>query len=210
VAPAATAAALADDDTENASDFIPLEEESTAARSVASMIESGEENGFQSSGGTGDDSERVVGSLVHRLLHRFGLDPGGEIDTQAALAILRAEEMSGSVSTRAASELADAVIEAYRAICRRADIRALYDGADVLHEVPFTMERDGGRVRGTIDCLIRSADGQMTVLEFKTGRARDVHQTQLDWYRQAVERLFPQAKVDARLVYTAESPRTSS
>ena len=204
-AESAMPAAQAHADSERESDFLPLVEEPTAARSVASLIEADAQNGFQSGVASGDDSERVVGSLVHRLLHRFGLNPGGEIDAQSALAMLRADETSAFVSTRTASEQADDAIDAYRTICRRADIRALYDGADVLHEVPFTMERDGGRVRGTIDCLIRRVDGQMTVLEFKTGRARDVHRTQLDLYRQAVERLFPEARVDARLIYTAEA-----
>jgi ATP-dependent exoDNAse (exonuclease V) beta subunit len=147
----------------------------------------------------------MVGSLVHRLVHRFGLNPAVEIDVRSALAMLRAEEMSALVSARTASDLAVDAIDAYRAICRRADIRALYEGGDVWHEVPFTMEREGGRVRGTIDCLIRGVDRQMTVLEFKTGRPRDVHRAQLDLYRQAVERLFPDARVDAQLIYAAEA-----
>ena len=198
-------AAHADAGPERESDFLPLEEEPIAAQSVASMIEADGKSGFHSGATAGDDSERVVGSLVHRLLHRFGLDPGDAVDVTSALAMLRADEMSACVSTGTASELAGDAIDAYRAICGRADIRALYDGADVLHEVPFTMASDGGRVHGTIDCLIRGVDGQMTVLEFKTGRARDVHRTQLDWYRQAVERLFPDARVDARLIYTGEA-----
>ena len=204
-APAAaiTLSAPAEADTPRESDFLPLVDESTAPRSVASMIEADATSVFQSGGASRDDSERMVGSLVHRLVHRFGLDPAVEIDARSVLAMLRAEEMSAFVFARTASDLAVDAIDAYRAICRRADLRALYEGGDVLHEVPFTMELEGGRVRGTIDCLIRGADGQMTVLEFKTGRARDVHRAQLDLYRQAVERLFPDARVDARLIYAA-------
>jgi RecB family exonuclease len=169
------------------------------------MLEADAQSAGPSRGASRDDSERVVGSLVHRLVHRFGLNPAVEIDARPALAMLRAEEMSPFVSARTASDLAVDAIDAYRAICRRADVRALYEGGDVLHEVPFTMELDGGRVRGTIDCLIRGVDGRMTVLEFKTGRAKDVHRAQLDLYRQAVERLFPDARVDARLIYAAEA-----
>ena len=192
-------------DTQRESDFLPLVDESTAPRSVASMLEADAQDVFQSGGASRDDSERMVGTLVHRLVHRFGLDPAAEIDVRSALAMLRAEEMSAFVSGRTASDLAVDAIDAYRAICRRADIRALYEGGDVLHEVPFTMELEGGRVRGTIDCLIRGAEGQMTVLEFKTGRARDVHRAQLNLYRQAVEHLFPDARVEARLIYAAEA-----
>jgi RecB family exonuclease len=169
------------------------------------MIEADAPGMFQPGGPAGDDSERGVGTLVHRLVHRFGLTPAAAIDEQSALAVLRAEEMSAFISARTASELAAAALDAYRAICGRPDIRALYESGDVLHELPFTMELDGRRVRGTIDCLIRGVDGRITLLEFKTGRARDVHRTQIDLYRRAVERLFPDAPVDARLVYAAEA-----
>ena len=67
------------------------------------------------------------------------------------------------------------------------------------------MRLDGAVLRGTIDCLIRTAPGRMTVLEFKTGRPRDEHRLQLDLYRRAAERLFPGMVVDARLVYPSES-----
>ena len=61
----------------------------------------------------------------------------------------------------------------------------------------------GRIVRGTIDCLITSNE-KVTVLEFKTGRPRDEHRLQLDLYRQAAERLFPDCAVDGRLVYADE------
>ena len=64
---------------------------------------------------------------------------------------------------------------------------------------------DGTLVRGTIDCVVRSASDRMTVLEFKTGRPRDEHRLQLDVYRRAAERLFPGCAIDARLVYADES-----
>jgi ATP-dependent exoDNAse (exonuclease V) beta subunit len=76
---------------------------------------------------------------------------------------------------------------------------------DRLHEVPFTMRLDEAVTRGTIDCLVRTAPGRMTVLEFKTGRPRDDHRIQLDLYRRAAERLFPGTSVDAHLVYPGGS-----
>jgi ATP-dependent exoDNAse (exonuclease V) beta subunit len=71
--------------------------------------------------------------------------------------------------------------------------------------MPFTMRLDGVVLRGTIDCLIRTAPGRMTVLEFKTGRQHDDHRVQVDLYRRAAERLFPGVTIDAHLVYPSES-----
>ena len=64
------------------------------------------------------------------------------------------------------------------------------------------MRLDGVVLRGTIDCLIRTASDRMMVLEFKTGRPRGDHRVQLDLYRQAAERLFPALSVDTQLVYS--------
>ena len=59
-------------------------------------------------------------------------------------------------------------------------------------------------LRGTIDCLVRRADGSMLVIEFKTGARRPVHEQQLDLYRRAAQALFPAARVEAALVYAGE------
>jgi len=151
--------------------------------------------------------DRTVGTLVHRMLQRFGFDPAATITRQAVLRILRPEESAAACLEQTASELADAALDAYRSICGRPKIRALYSAGVRLHEVPFTMRLDGVVLRGTIDCLIRTASDRMMVLEFKTGRPRDDHRVQLDLYRQAAERLFPALSVDAQLVYSG--PATS-
>jgi ATP-dependent exoDNAse (exonuclease V) beta subunit len=148
-----------------------------------------------------------VGTLIHRMLQRFGFDlAGGRTMTrEAASRILRPEEWAVASEERTPAELADAAVEGYRSICQRADIRALYMEGVPLHEVPFTMRLDGAVLRGTIDCLIRTASGRVTVLEFKTGRPRDGHRVQLDLYRRAAERLCPGLPIDAHLVYPGES-----
>jgi hypothetical protein len=46
----------------------------------------------------------------------------------------------------------------------------------------------------------------VTVLEFKTGRPRPEHQAQAELYRRAAAALFPEAAVDARVVYGGEVP----
>ena len=152
-------------------------------------------------------SDRVVGTLVHRMLQRFGFDATGgtTMRRQTALRILRPEEAAAASVERTATELADAAVDVYRSICGRPDIRALYTDGVRLHEVPFTMRLDGAVLRGMIDCLVRTAPDRMTVLEFKTGRPRDDHRIQLDFYRQAAERLFPGVTIDAHLVYPRES-----
>ena len=152
-------------------------------------------------------SDRVVGTLVHRMLERFGFDPaaGAGATRERALWILRPEEVAAASGERTAADVAAAAADIYEAICRRPDIRALYISGDRLHEVPFVRRSHGALLRGTIDCLIRTASDRMTVLEFKTGRRRDDHRIQLEHYRQAAERLFPGVSVDALLVYPSES-----
>ena len=97
------------------------------------------------------------------------------------------------------------VICGYGALLRRPDVRQVYVSGEALHEVPFTMRLEGTIVRGTIDCLIRSTSGRVTILEFKTGRPRPEHERQANLYRRAAEALFPGAEVETRLVYVAEA-----
>jgi ATP-dependent helicase/nuclease subunit A len=172
------------------SDFTPLLDPGTSRRTPSSTVEL-----------ASDDSDRLVGRMVHRLLQRFGFEAEGALSHETALRMLRPEEMAGLSVSRTATELADDAAAAYRAIRDRQDVRALYLSGERLHEVPFTMRVEGAVVRGRIDCLVRSASDRMTVLEFKTGRPRDEHRVQLDLYRRAAERLFPGILVDARLVY---------
>jgi RecB family endonuclease NucS len=68
-------------------------------------------------------------------------------------------------------------------------------GSARFFEVPFATTATPGEpvVRGTIDCLVRKADGGLLVVEFKTGRRRPIHQRQLDLYVEAARRLEPGA-----------------
>ena len=190
-----------------ADDFAPLADRVPAPRTVASAVaKAGGPASRQVLAAAHGQSDRIVGTLVHRMLQRFGFDLAGgtTMTRQTALRILRPEEAAAGSVERTAAELADAAVDVYRSMCGRPDIRALYTAGVRLHEVPFTMRLDGVILRGTIDCLIRTASDRMTVLEFKTGRPRDDHRVQLDLYRQAAERLFPGLSVDTRLVYPGE------
>ena len=172
------------------SDFAPLVDSGVPRRPIAAMLgDAGVLPG-------GRESDRLVGTFVHRLLERFGLDPAVTVDRAAAVRTLRSEEIQGP--------WLDEALGAYQAIVQRADVRALYLAGPRIHEAPFTMRLDGSIVRGTIDCLVRTAPDRMTLLEFKTGRPRAEHRTQLDLYRRAAESAFPGSSIDARLVYAGE------
>jgi ATP-dependent exoDNAse (exonuclease V) beta subunit len=151
----------------------------------------------------GGDSDRLAGILVHRLLERFGFAAIiATDDVERALPmLLDPDELVDVIDRR---ELAARAAAGYAGVCHRADVQALCASGERLHEVPFTMATANGIVRGTIDCLVRGADGSIAILEFKTGRARPEHQVQLDLYTQAAARLFPSARIEALLVYAED------
>ena len=147
-------------------------------------------------------SSQAVGTLVHRLLERLGLDgePASSAVADAARRLLAPEDGRGP--REVAVLVADATA-LYERIRRQPEVRRLYTSGERFHEVPFTTAAGGRRIRGAIDCLVRSG-GRMTILEFKTGRRQPGHEEQLALYRQAVERLFPGVSVDAQVVYADE------
>ena len=144
-------------------------------------------------------SDRLVGTLVHRLLHRFGFTAPADDFRDRARQLLRGEEID-------ASDDVDGVVEKavadYATICARQDVRELYAAGRKLHEVPFTTVIEGRVLRGSVDCLVETAPGHLTVLEFKTGRPRPEHQAQLAVYRQAMKQAFVTAIINAVLVYS--------
>ena len=72
---------------------------------------------------------------------------------------------------------------------------------ETMYEIPFSLQTETGISTGTIDCVVRSPNGCLTVLEFKTGRRRSEHRQQLDLYLQAVSSMVPHTQVEGRLVY---------
>ena len=188
-------------------DFTPLDDDVPAPRTAAAAVAEARGLSGEALAAEPSQADRVVGTLVHRLLQRCGFDMAGDTKEmrETALRVLQPEEVAEASGEGTAAELADSAVDIYRAICSRPDIRALYMAGDRLHELPFTMRLDGVVIRGVIDCLIRTAPGRMTLLEFKTGRPHDDHRVQLGFYRQAAERLFPGVTIDARLVYPGGS-----
>jgi ATP-dependent helicase/nuclease subunit A len=193
------------------SDFAPLTDAAPRRLSIAAAVS---ETGYGAqrdvAHGPPQESDRLVGTLVHRLLQRFGVEGHGHdaLTRDAVSRMLRPDEVAGASADEGPpfDRLADQALAAYRAICGRRDLCELFTSGDRFHEVPFSMHAEGTWLRGTIDCLIRTAPDRMTVLEFKTGRPREGHRAQVDLYRRAAERVFPGCTIEARLVY-AGTPR---
>ena len=183
--------------------FDPLVDSSPSRISVASLVSAENERDRVES--TPAPSRRLVGTLVHRLLQRIGIrdresTPDGQSLRDIAMRLLRVDEVDGLDDLEAT---VNAACEAYESICAGEDVRAVYRTGRVLHEVPFTMSMDRRIVRGTIDCLVETAPGAFTLLEFKTGRERPEDRQQLQLYLQALRQVFPGAQINARVVYAA-------
>ena len=189
---------LPTDSRSREADFEPLTDQSIRRISVAEAIAGGDLR--PPTARAGGNSHRVLGTLVHRLFRRFGIDPPLDADG-AVLHLLHTHE---AVDIEDRATLCRDAARAYRAICARPDLRELYRGGDALHEVPFTMVADGRIVRGTIDCII-AADESITVLDFKTGQARPGHAHQVELYGKAVQAMYPGRRVDARVIYLEEA-----
>jgi ATP-dependent exoDNAse (exonuclease V) beta subunit len=151
-------------------------------------------------------SDRVRGLVVHRLLERRGFEPWSTQAerSRAVLGVLRREELSEIDDLTA---FVESVAETYQQVCERGDVRAIYAQGECFHEVPFSLHEDEVVVRGTIDCLVRVDEQRLVVLEFKTGRPRPEHETQIALYCLAVRRLFPSCLVEPKLVYSSVQER---
>ena len=156
--------------------------------------------------GEAAEQHRLLGTLVHRLVHRFGFDATDELWLSACAAqLLRPEEASQVPDP---SRVARAAAEYYVRLCSRSDVRALYDATRALFEVPFSAVRAGRRTRGVIDCLVGrgmsddpSRLERLTVVELKTGAPRPEHREQVAAYRDAAQSVFPEVSIDTALVY---------
>ncbi len=177
-----------------AADFAPLGIDTSAV--AIAVTGAGRDEMRQPGSPRVEGADRLLGTLVHRLLQRA---PAPDADVaRMARALLLEDELAGIDDVEGAIA---AAVETWRAIAERDDVRALVASGERLHEVPFSLRRGGQLLRGTIDCLVMAPDGGVTVLEFKTGRKRPEHQAQLDVYVEAARALFPGAIIDGRLIY---------
>ncbi|HEY3159651.1 MAG TPA: UvrD-helicase domain-containing protein, partial [Vicinamibacterales bacterium] len=174
----------------------PLIDAASPRTSIASLIDS---TLAVNTSCTTQRSDRLVGTLVHRLFQRIGFATRA-IDAvrDAAARLVRPDELDELDDLET---MLDAAAASYASICAREGVRALYSAGRRLHEVPFTMTVEGRVLRGTVDCLVETAPGRLTLLEFKTGRERPEHQRQLELYVRAMRQVFADASIDARVIY---------
>jgi ATP-dependent exoDNAse (exonuclease V) beta subunit len=150
-------------------------------------------------------SERsLVGTLVHRLFERAGrrlAESPDRATLESALGRLltsdervEAGDLPGVLSNAA---------DAYLALAAQPDLCSELEAGDALFEVPFSVRPTASQpiLRGTFDCVVRRRDGGVMVLELKTGRPVPQHAQQLSMYLTAARALFPEARVDGKLVY---------
>lgn len=104
----------------------------------------------------------------------------------------------------------DAVIAPVMAVLEDPAYAALF-GADALAEAPIAATLPSGRViSGTIDRLL-VGDGVVRAIDYKTGRSvpddvagvPDYHLRQMAAYHAALEVIFPGARIEVALLYTA-------
>ena len=196
-----------DDESPLAADFERVVEQTPIRRSVADVVAASDSEAEPAvrhgAEWDGAGSDLLVGVLVHRLLQHYGMTTtvddvalGSTVET-----LLRRERHLEAADPETTRE----TIARFRALREHSELRTEYEASDVFHEVPFSFFADGCIVRGAIDCLIRRADGSVRILEFKTGRPRDEHQRQAEFYRRAAAAVFPDAPVTVDVVYAMDA-----
>jgi ATP-dependent helicase/nuclease subunit A len=180
----------------------PLENLPVADRRRISAAESGAPRTY---GPADPRTSRALGSLVHRLLERQEAVKSDDPKALEALAerLLRGDDRRGADP----SALAAAAARLVRGMAENAAAKAALTGRRRWHEVPLVLHQDGVRWRGAADAIVEHEDGQVEVVEFKTGKPDPAHELQLALYLTAVRALLPGADVVGRLVYL-QSPRT--
>ncbi|MEZ5317870.1 MAG: UvrD-helicase domain-containing protein [Vicinamibacterales bacterium] len=177
-------------------DVVPV----SALVQPAADVERGAPGARASSGEPG--AERLVGTLVHRL---FQQEPPVDLDEAAlarrARALARETDLVDVADPDAAAWAAARVFGRLR---HHAGLRAALASGERFYEVPFSTGDPacpGRVVRGIIDCLVARPDGGYTVVEVKTGAAREWHARQAEIYARAVSEAAGGAEVSVQIVY---------
>jgi ATP-dependent exoDNAse (exonuclease V) beta subunit len=95
------------------------------------------------------------------------------------------------------------VVDARRALAQHAETAALVASGEAVFDVPFSAVEPGGTriVRGAIDCLVRHADGSVTVFAVESGTPCAAHDERLSFLLGIARSLFPSAVVNGRTLY---------
>jgi ATP-dependent helicase/nuclease subunit A len=142
------------------------------------------------------------GTWIHQLLERL---PGVEEATRRQAAARWLEKCAGVTD----AAVRDEIVEQVCAILSDPGFAALF-GPDSLGEAPLAATLPDGRViAGTMDRLLIE-EGQVSVIDFKTGRVPatdseipNAHRAQMAAYADALGVIFPNYAIRAALLYTA-------
>jgi ATP-dependent exoDNAse (exonuclease V) beta subunit len=182
-------------------DIAPVADASAVARvSVTGLVSQGAAG--SSPTGLARREALIAGRLIHRLFQRAGPADSVESLEQQAARLLPDDERHSLGDSAAVARVAAA---AYRSMRLRADVRTVLDEAECHYEVPFSLRLEDGNtlVRGVMDCVAVQPSGDIVVLDFKTGVPRPSDAEQLAVYERAARALFPDRRVEARLVYAS-------
>jgi hypothetical protein len=180
------------------------------AATSASPDEGGEEIGDDDATAGGDwrelaarsdGHERLVGTLVHRLFQR---QPSPDLDLTALSAVARRLcQPQELVDVPSPDDLAANAAALYARFRDRDDVRAVFAAGECWHEVPFSYVPPGqpdAVVRGVVDCLVIAPDGDVTVVELKTGRPRPEHERQAALYARAMAAVLGRMPTDPPVI----------
>ena len=147
-------------------------------------------------------ADRVVGTVVHRLLQRQ-LDPAlnASAVSRRALALLAEADL---VDVKDPSAVADQAARLFVGLRENSELKAALADGDAYYEVPFSWappDQPDRLVRGVVDCLVRHRDGRVTILEFKTGERRPEHERQAQQYAEAVQAALGEAEITVKILY---------
>ena len=177
----------------------------STVRTVASAVElQGGSSGLFTVAGLGEAprSERLLGTVVHRLFQRQPALTATSGDLVAvARQLVRADE---HVDVDDLDACLGAAVSAFDRLRRRPDLAEWLGRGECFYEVPFSYAPAEGLatvIRGVIDCIVLDRAGQPTVLEFKTGSPRPEHQAQVELYRRAAQEIFKVPSVEVKILY---------
>ncbi len=143
-----------------------------------------------------------LGTLVHQLLaharQREDRDP-------ASLARAARHLAGAAGDPEPAPGLIQRAVTLCLGVLAHPELTSPSDGARLVFEAAYSRRLPDGRVeRGAIDALVLS-DTAVTVLEFKTGRRRHEHETQLAAYVEAMRARYPGRAVTGQLIYAGDA-----
>jgi ATP-dependent helicase/nuclease subunit A len=172
------------------------------AVSGATDVEISDRDGSEPAGHAGATSDRLLGTLVHRVFERrLEASADEEVIRAVVPRLVRPDER---VDAGPLEPLAGRVAAAYLDLRANPELARLLESGQCLYEVPFSFsppDRPGMLVRGVVDCLVIEPGGRATILELKTGMPRPEHAAQLETYVRGLAAAMPELTVTGRIVY---------